>query len=205
MWLNQGMQVIGIAGGSGTGKSTVCYELVDSDPERYEVLNFDDYQRVGDESDDLPMLHGFVNWDHPDIIRWDRLIKDIKKLKANEPVTLNVWAHRSNSDYAEHRQLKTRTIYPRPVLLVEGYMTLQNAELNDLYDMSFYFDLDEATRNTRRDKAVFTGKDAYEEKVLKPMFKKYVEPTKENADFVLDVSQLSVQAVVNFVESKLSG
>jgi uridine kinase len=91
------------------------------------------------------------------------------------------------------------------VLLVEGYMTLQNAELNDLYDMSFYFDLDEATRNTRRDKAVFTGKDAYEEKVLKPMFKKYVEPTKENADFVLDVSQLSVQAVVNFVESKLSG
>jgi uridine kinase len=196
------MEVIGIAGGSGTGKSTICYELVDRDPEKFEVLNFDDYQRVGDETG-LPMLHGMVNWDHPEIIHWDKLIKDIEALKSGQSVILDVWAHRSNPDYAVHRQLRPRTIYPRPVLLVEGYMSLQNPELNKLYDTSFYFDLDEEKRNSRRDKGVFTGKDEYEEKVLKPMFKQYVEPTKKNADYIVDVSDMRIKDVADLILSKI--
>ena len=71
------MKIIGIAGGSGAGKSTVSYALEDENPNNIEVLNFDDYQKVGTD-ETRPMIDGKTNWDHPDIIRWDDLISDIQ-------------------------------------------------------------------------------------------------------------------------------
>ena len=64
------MNIIGIAGGSGSGKSTLSYRLVDTYPDKIELLNLDDYQKVGDSESDLPTLQGMINWDHPNIIRW---------------------------------------------------------------------------------------------------------------------------------------
>src|SRR3546814_13096312 len=71
------------SGGSGSGKSTVSYSIVDSNPEKFEVINLDDYQKVG-ETTGLPMVGDMINWDHPDIIRWDDLIRDVNKLKSGD-------------------------------------------------------------------------------------------------------------------------
>jgi uridine kinase len=192
------MEVICIAGGSGTGKSTVSYALEDKYPDVIEVLNFDDYQKVG-QKDSLPILGGMVNWDHPDAIRWNDLISDLKSLKAGKEVCIDVWAHRSNNDYEKTRKMIPRTIVPKPVLVVEGYLALYNQELNKQYDYTYYFDLDEQTRNRRRGKGTFTGKNEYDEKVLNPMFKKYVEPTRYSADQVIDVSNKTVEQVVKIL------
>lgn len=194
------MKIIGIAGGSGAGKSTVSYALIDAFPDKFEVINLDDYQKLKTDSN-LPMMNGGINWDHPDIILWDKLIGDVQKLKNSESVTINVWAHRSNKDYFKHGQMISRTIYPKPVILLEGYLALYNPELNKIYDRSYYLEIDNETRNERRDKSV--GNDDYEAKVLIPMHKKYVESTKANADEVIDVSEMSVDEIKNKILSDL--
>lgn len=186
------MKLIGIAGGSGAGKSTLSYALVDADPERFEIINMDDYQKHRSDPD-LPMWSGGVNWDHPDIIRWDKLLADVKRLKDGHSVTIDTWAHRSNPDYFTHHRMIPRTIEPKPIVLLEGYLALYDARLNRLYDRTFYFDIDDETRNARRDKNVGAG--SYITDVLMPMHKQYVEPSKTHADIVVDVSGLSVDKV----------
>ena len=192
------MKIIGIAGGSGAGKSTVSYSLVDAYPETYEVVNLDDYQKLKTDSD-LPMLHGMINWDHPDIILWDNLIADLEKLAHNQSVTINTWAHRSNSDYVVHGIMKPRTITAKPIIIVEGYLALHNPILMSMYDKSYFFKLDEGVRAGRRDKDAIIQEDDYENLILTPMFEKYVLPTKEVADEVIDVSSLSVEEIADAI------
>lgn len=201
-----GMLIIGIAGGSGAGKSTVSYSLVDADPDRFEVLNLDDYQKVKD-STDLPMMHGMVNWDHPDAVNWPKLRQDIEALREGHTIHLDVWAHRSNPDYAQHKQLKSRTIYPKPVVIVEGYLALYK-EAIDLYDKTFYLDLDADSRFQRRLKArggqdLLITENEYPEKVLKPMHQLYVEPTKHKADVIIAVQGKSVPEITKLITNNL--
>lgn len=186
------MKIIGIAGGSGAGKSTVSYHLVDTYPEIFQVLNFDDYQ-IQDVNEESPRYAAMVNWDHPDIIRWDDLIEDITKISNGKTIEIMSWSHRSNPDYKHHGKMKRHEIQPRPILIVEGYLSLYDSRLRKLYDTSFYFDLDEETRTKRRDKDTIVGNKDYLEKVLKPMYKKYVAPTRKYADCVIDTANLSVE------------
>ena len=188
------IKVVGIAGGSGAGKSTVCYKLVDDYPDQYELINLDDYQKKKTDSN-LPTINGKINWDHPDIIDWQKLIRDIQTLKDGKTLTIDVWSHRSNPGYAKHGQMIPRTIYPAPVILVEGYLALYDQELNKLYAKKYYLDLDDATRNKRRDKNEVIDDPEYEHNVLLPMHKQFVGPTKQFADKVIDVSSMNVDEV----------
>lgn len=188
------MKIIGIAGGSGSGKSTISYALMDSDPDRFEVINIDDYHRHRDESS-LPMLHGMINWDHPDIMQWDKLISDIRQLKSGRSVIINTKDRRHNPDYATHRKAIRRILQPKPVIIVEGYLALYSPGVRKLLARSYFLDLDHVTRMDRRDKGRLVGKDNYNEKVLVPMHEKYVEPTKAYADEVIDVSNMSIEEV----------
>jgi uridine kinase len=188
------MKIIGIAGGSGSGKSSVSYALVDEKPDLFEVINLDDYQKPRDDPH-LPMVEGMVNWDHPDIIRWNDLLADLKQLKSGNSVTIEVWAHRSNPDYFKTYKTIPRTLEPKSIILVEGYLALYNRELNALYDKMYYFELDKETRNWRRDKGAVLSKDEYLKKVLEPMHDQFVEPTKQNADSVIDVSNMTIEEV----------
>lgn len=192
------MQIIGITGGSGAGKSSVAYALVDQDPARFEVLNFDDYQKERSEPD-LPTMYGMVNWDHPDIIDWDALISDLQMLKRGKTITIRTWAHRSNADYWQTGKRIPRTVYPHPVLILEGYLVLHKPELRQLLDKTIYFELAEARRLKRRTKNHLVGQDAYMDKVLPVMHAKYVAPTKSKADVVIHVGDKTIADVVREV------
>lgn len=195
-------KLIGIAGGSGAGKSTVCYYLVDNYPDQFEVVNLDDYQKKKTESD-LPMINGNINWDHPDIIDWNKLLADLRRLLDGGEVTLEVWSHRSNPDYASHGNMLPRTIMPKPVILVEGYLALYNPELNTLYDRSFYLDIDDGVRELRRGKNEVIGDPDYVKNVLAPMHKKYVEPTINNANGIIDASDMSVETIAEVIRGSI--
>lgn len=196
-------RIVCITGGSGAGKSTICYELVDTYPDKYEVINLDDYQKRKTEQN-LPMIYGKINWDHPDIIDWKMLINDILTLKNGKSLTREVWSHRSNPDYAAHGQMVVRTIEPRPIILLEGYLALYNKDLNSIFDRKYYLDLDDETRRTRRAKNDVIGDPEYEEKVLWPMHKKYVEPTRSNADKIIDVTGKSILDISSLIDKDIS-
>lgn len=192
------MKIIAIAGGSGSGKSSTSHALKDSDPRLFEVFNLDDYQKLPSD-DGLPRLHGMINWDHPDIIRWDDLVADVKKLRGGQSVTLDSKDRRHNPDYLTTGKRVKRVINPRPILIVDGYLSLYDPKLRKLYDKTFYLDLSEAGRQSRRDKHVGQD-DLYRLKVLKPMHDQFVEPTKGLADVVIDVSGLSVDEVAERIK-----
>jgi uridine kinase len=199
------MKVIGIAGGSGVGKSTVSYALVDKYPEKYEIINLDDYQKLKSSSD-LPTVDE-INWDHPDAILWDDLKKDIKALSKGKDVHIQVWAHRSNPDYHLHGKMLPRTLKPKPILIVEGYLALYKDLIKE-YDKTFYLELDEESRSKRRrdargGKDTIIGHDQYVDKVLKPMHRMYVEPTKAKADIIIEVSGKTVDQIAEFINQNI--
>jgi len=196
------MKIIGIAGGSGAGKSTISYALEDDDPDSIEVLNIDDYQKRPN-TENLPMIDGVINWDHPDIILWDELIHDLTSLRGGKSIKLDVWAHRSNPDYSVHRQLQSRTINPKQILIVEGYLALHSAAVRAFFDTSFYLDVTPEIRSKRRGKNNVIGSDDYEKNVLIPMHEMYVEPSKKYADVILDVSLLSISTVCQLIKDQI--
>jgi uridine kinase len=88
------MQIIGIGGGSGSGKTTVCQALQASRPEMFQVLSIDNYQRAKTDPA-MPRLHGMINWDHPQAILWQRLRSELQTLKSGRAIQTTIWAGRS--------------------------------------------------------------------------------------------------------------
>ena len=188
------MKIIGIGGGSGSGKSTVSHMIAEENPELFEVINLDDYQKLPTDPG-LPMFNDMINWDHPDVIRWDDLISDIELLKNGQPVTIKVWTEKFNPYYHKTGIMVPRTINPKPTMIVDGYLALYNPSLYGLFERKYYLDLDAKTRMKRRAKGRIIRNPDYEANVLPAMHDKYVEPTKQNADVVIDVSGLSIDQV----------
>ena len=191
------MKVIGIGGGSGSGKTTISQELVARYPEKFEVLSLDDYQKsVTDPS--MILVDNMINWDHPSVILWQKLRHDIANLKNGRKVHTTAWTHRSVAGIKE-----PRVLVPREVIIVEGYLAL-HAEMTGMFDNTVYFDLDEDTRYERRRQArgsdnTESVEDTYHGKILKPMHDLYVEPTKANADAIIDVKDKSLSDVTNMM------
>jgi len=193
------MKLIGITGGSGVGKSTLCYSLMDANPQMISVLHLDDYQKLKTEKN-LPMHKGKVNWDHPNIIDWDKLHRDIQQLQSGHSITLKSWSHRDNPDYHNHRNMMDILIDARPIILLEGYLSLYK-NIFDILDYTIFLDLDYETRIKRRKKFM---NPVYEQEVLIPMHQQFVEPTKTNADIVLDVSDTNQNDVYIFMRDSIN-
>jgi uridine kinase len=196
------MKVVGIGGGSGSGKTTVSWELAARYPDRFEVLTLDDYQKPVDDPS-MPRVDNMINWDHPSVILWQNLRRHIAELRNGQEVHTTSWAHRSVAGIKE-----PRVLVPREIVIVEGYLALH--EMRDVYDIAAYFDLDEVTRYERRRQArgrddTEPVEDPYRVKILNPMHELYVEPTKANANVVIDVGDKSpseiASAVLALIES----
>ena len=178
--------LIGIAGGTGSGKSTFTNRIKKQFGDDVTVIYHDNYYR---RRDDIPFEERKkINYDHPDALETDMLIEHIKQLKAGKSVVCPVY------DFSAHnRSDKTVVIKPSKVILVEGILVLQNPELCDLLDIKIFVEADADERILRR-----VLRDVEERgrdlrgiidqylTTVKPMHYRFVEPSKAKADIVIN-------------------
>ncbi len=178
--------LIGIAGGTGSGKSTFTNRIKKQFGDDVTVIYHDNYYRC---RDDIPFEERKkINYDHPDALETDMLIEHIKQLKAGKSVVCPVY------DFSVHnRSDKTVVIKPSKVILVEGILVLQNPELCNLLDIKIFVEADADERILRR-----VLRDVEERgrdlrgiidqylTTVKPMHYRFVEPSKAKADIVIN-------------------
>ena len=181
------MYIIGIAGGTGSGKTTVVRKIMEAlQNENVAVIPQDSY--YNDNSLISMEDRRKINYDHPDAFETDMLIDHIRKLRDGQSVECPVY------DYTVHnRSDKTITIHPADVILVEGIMVLQNDELRSLLDIKVYVEADADERILRRVIRDVKERGRDVEGIakqylttVKPMHYLYVEPTRALADIVIN-------------------
>jgi len=178
--------VIGVAGGSGSGKTTVVRKIVESlGDEHVVVLEHDRYYR------DHPQLRleerAALNYDHPDSLETDLMVRHVLELRAGRPVEVPQY------DFTRHaRRPATETTQPAKVIIVEGILIFADAPLRQLMDVKVFVDTDDDTRFIRRltRDVAERGRtmDSVVEQYLgtvKPMYLEFVEPTKRYADIII--------------------
>jgi len=178
--------VIGVAGGSGSGKTTVVRQIVDSlGPDQVIVLEHDRYYR--DRNDLRLEERAALNYDHPDSLETDLLVGHLLDLRAGRPVRLPVY------DFARFaRQAALETVTPRRAIIVEGILIFTDAELRGLMDVKVFVDTDADTRFIRRLQRDITDRGRTVQSVIdqylgtvKPMHLDFVEPSKRYADIIV--------------------
>ena len=178
--------IIGIAGGTGSGKTTVVKKIVEAlPPHHVAVVPLDSY--YNDPSHMTDEERHAINFDHPDAFDWKLLIKHINALRNGEAVNQPTYSY-----LLCNRLPETIRVEPKPVIIVEGIMTLLNKKLRDMMDLKIFVDCDSderLIRNIQRDtidrgRTVSMVVDRYLE-VLKPMHEQFIEPTKKYADLII--------------------
>ena len=175
---------IGIAGGTGSGKTTLTEHLVSRFGDDIAVVHHDNYYKRQDCSFEERCKQ---NYDHPDAFDTDLMIQDLKKLKAGQTIYCPVY------DYALHNRTdQTVEIQPAKVIIVEGILIFENEELRNLMDIRIFVDTDADIRLCRRIKRDVNKRGRTLESVLKqyqdtvkPMHERYVEPSKKYANIVV--------------------
>jgi len=178
--------VIGIAGGSGSGKTTVAQAILQRvGPERISFLQHDAYYK---ELGGLPPIQrAEVNFDHPNSLETDLLIQHIRRLRDGHPVEVPIY------DFSTHsRTERTFTVQPRSVILVEGILLFADPALREIFDVKIYVDTDSDIRFIRRLERDITERGRTMESVIKqylatvrPMYLEFVEPSKRYADVII--------------------
>ncbi len=178
--------VIGVAGGSGSGKTTVVRRIEESvGSGQVSVLDHDRYYR--DRNDLRLEERAALNYDHPDSLETDLLVRHLLALRAGEAVEVPVY------DFARHaRQRATETFLPRRALIVEGILVFTDAALRDLMDVKVFVDTDDDIRFIRRLQRDISERGRTVTSVIeqylgtvKPMHLEFVEPSKRYADIIL--------------------
>lgn len=178
--------MIGIAGGSGSGKSTFTNRLKKEFGDQVTVIYHDNYYRS---NDGIPFeVRQKVNYDHPNAFETDLLIAHLKALRRGETVQCPVY------NYAEHnRSQETVELRPSRIIIIEGILVLENPELRSLFDIKIYVEADADERIIRRIIRDVKERGRHVEDIseqylttVKPMHYLYVEPTKALADIVIN-------------------
>ena len=178
--------IIGIAGGTGSGKTTVVRKLAEVLPPHYvAVVPLDSY--YNDTSHMTEEERRAINFDHPDAFDWKLLGKHLAELRSGNAVEQPTYSYLKCN-----REKETIHVEPKPVIIIEGIMTLLNKKLRDLMDLKVFVDTDSderLIRNIQRDtidrgRTVSMVVDRYLN-VLKPMHEQFIEPTKRYADIVI--------------------
>ena len=177
--------VIGIAGGTGSGKTTLMKRLVEAFGDVVSVLSHDNYYR---RLDHLALEERrLVNYDEPAALETELMAAHLQQLRAGQAIDCPVY------DFSQHnRSDDTIHIEPRQVIIVEGILIFENPELRDLMDIRIFVDTDADIRICRRIKRDVNKRGRSLESVIeqyqttvKPMHEKYVEPSKRYAHIVV--------------------
>ena len=202
------MLIIGIAGGSGSGKTTVVRALTEQLKEKVVVIPQDSYYK---DSSHLPMEERQkVNFDHPDSIDFDLLIKHLKELKKGHSVEQPVYSYITCS----RSSTETVTVHPAEVIIVEGILIFCCAELRKQMDIKIFVDADDDDRLMRvmardileRGKTVETVIQRYS-RTVKPMFLQFIDPSKRYADVIIPQgghNKVAIDVIAATIEKSLN-
>jgi uridine kinase len=178
--------VIGVAGGSGSGKSTVTRQVLASiGPDMASVLYQDDYYL--DQTHLSPEERRKTNYDHPQAFDWPLMMLHLQALRRGEPIEMPSY------DFTAHnRASQTITVKPAPVIVVEGLFALFDADLRKMMSLKIFVDTAADVRFIRRLQRDMAERGRSSESVIqqyldtvRPMHKQFIEPTKRHADVIL--------------------
>ena len=184
--MKNNVTIIGIAGGTGSGKTTVVQKIVEALPPHYvAVVPLDSY--YNDTSHMTEEERRALNFDHPDAFDWKLLIKQVTELRNGRPIEQPTYSY-----LLCNRLKETVHVEPKPVIIIEGIMTLIHKKLREMMDLKVFVDCDpdeRLIRNIQRDtidrgRTVSMVVERYL-KVLKPMHEQFIEPTKRFADIII--------------------
>lgn len=180
------MIIIGIAGGTGSGKTTVVKSIIDSlSADEVALLSLDSYYN---DSSHVPVeLRQSINFDHPNAFDWDLLTKHVAMLRRGEAIEQPIYDFLTCT-----RQKETLHVEPRKVIIIEGILALSDKELCKQMDLKIFVDADPDERLIRvmqrdvveRGRMAEAVMDRYM-KVLKPMHQEFIEPAKRYADLII--------------------
>ena len=199
--------VIGIAGGTGSGKTTITRKIVQQFGEQVSVLNHDDYYKA---HDDMTLEEReSLNYDHPNAFDTALMITHLSMLREGNAVDCPEY------DYTIHNRSKqTHRILPAKIIIVEGILIFENETLCDMMDMKLYVDADADVRILRR-----IVRDVHERgrsldsiitqylRTVKPMHEQFVEPSKRRADIIIPQggqNQAAIDMVMKWISSHIS-
>jgi uridine kinase len=198
---------IGVAGGTGSGKTTVADEILRRvGRDRIVTVNQDRYYFNLAHLDEAQRIHH--NFDHPDALEEDLLVEHIALLKRGHAASLPVY------DFSRHIRLsETETVDPKPVILLEGILILAIAKLRELLDVKIYVDTDPDIRFIRRMKRDLAERGRTVENVIeqytttvRPMHLEFVEPSKRWADIIIPeggFNTVALDLVISRIEQML--
>ena len=194
--LQDKVTIIGIAGGTGSGKSTVVKRIVETLPPHYvAVVPLDSY--YNDTSSMTEEERHAINFDHPDAFDWKLLIQQVNDLRNGIAIEQPTYSYLQCNRLPE-----TIHVEPKPVIIIEGIMALLNKKLREMMDLKIYVDCDSderLIRNIQRDtidrgRTVSMVVDRYL-KVLKPMHEQFIEPTKRYANLIIPQGGENVKGI----------
>ncbi len=178
--------LIGVAGGTGSGKTYVAKELQRADPGKILIFSHDNYYK--DHSDIPPEKRKDLNYDEPQALDEELFFEQLSALKRGEAIDMPQY------DFMTHaRKAETKHIESLPVIIVEGILILTDPRVRDLLDLTIFIDVEPDIRLARRlERDVGTRDRSFEESLnqyltsAQPMHDKYVEPGKEEADLIIN-------------------
>ncbi|MDQ4075355.1 MAG: uridine kinase [Chloroflexota bacterium] len=200
--------IIGVAGGTGSGKTTVSRVIRERvGAGRIAYIQHDSYYR---DASHLPFAERTkINFDHPDSLETPLLVEDLKQLHAGYPVAIPTY------DFTTYSRLAvTQPVEPRPVILVEGILIFAESGLRELFDVKIFVDTAGDIRFIRRLKRDLEERERTVESVIKqwlttvrPMHEEFVEPSKRHADVIIPrggKNHVALDMVVSRIESLLA-
>ncbi|MDU5200890.1 uridine kinase [Finegoldia magna] len=198
--------IVGIAGGSASGKTEIVKTLKKHFEDKIEIIEHDNYYFA---HDNLTMdERASLNYDHPQAFETDLLIEHVNKIINNEEIDIPTY------DFTIHtRSSDTLKKSPKPIVIVEGILVLENEELRNLMDMKVFVDCDGDVRLKRRITRDVVERDRTIESILtqymetvKPMHELFVEPSKKFADLIVPKggkNKVAIDVLINHLATKL--
>ena len=202
------MFTIGIAGGTGSGKTTVVKKILERIPaDRVALVPQDSYYK---DNSHLPMEERqLINFDHPDSLEFDLLVEHIRQLKKGNPVRQPIYSYLTCT-----RAEETIPVVPREVIILEGILLYTHQPLVEEIDIKVFVDADSDDRLGRviRRDMMERGRDVKKvldryERTVKPMHLQFIEPSKRYADIIVPqggMNEVAISILLNTIEKKLN-